>query len=138
MNRDLLRASIEANCEMDFARSGGPGGQNVNKVNSKVVARVLLERLHGLSEAELARARELLATRLTAAGELLVIADEERDQPRNRAAALDRLFALLAGAAAIPKKRRPTKPTRASKERRLEAKRGRGEDKRLRGRPPAD
>jgi len=138
MDKERLRASIEAACEMDFARSGGPGGQNVNKVNSKVVARVRMDRLEGLSEAEAARARELLASRLTNEDELLVVADEERDQLRNREAALERLFALVSAAAAIPKKRRPTKPTRASRERRLSAKRGRSEDKRLRGKPPAD
>lgn len=135
MDRAALRASIEAAVEMDFSRSGGPGGQNVNKVNSKVTARVPLAALGGLSEAELARAREILAPRLTLSGELLVVANEERDQIRNRELALERLFSLLASAAALPKKRRPTKPGRAARERRLASKRARGESKRLRGRP---
>lgn len=133
MNRALLRASIQDSVRLDFSRSGGPGGQNVNKVNSKVIARVRLEELLGLSEAELAKAREVLASRLTTEGELLVVSDEERDQARNRALALERLEALVAAAAAIPKPRKATRPTRASRERRLGAKRLRGEIKRGRG-----
>lgn len=135
MDREALRASIEAVVEMDFSRSGGPGGQNVNKVNSKVSARVLLSSLEGLSEAEAARVRLLLATRITLAGELLVVANEERDQVRNREIALDRLFSLVSEAALIPKRRRKTKPGRGARERRLSSKKAHGEAKRLRGRP---
>jgi len=135
VDREALRASIEAAVEMDFSRSGGPGGQNVNKVNSKVSARVLLSRLEGLSEAEAARVRLVLATRITLAGELLVVANEERDQVRNREIALERLFALVSEAARIPKRRRPTKPGRGARERRLSSKKAHGEAKRLRGRP---
>ena len=135
MDREALRASIEAAVEMDFSRSGGPGGQNVNKVNSKVSARVLLSRLEGLSEAEAVRVRLVLATRITLAGELLVVANEERDQVRNREIALERLFALVSEAARIPKRRRPTKPGRGARERRLSSKKAHGEAKRLRGRP---
>lgn len=135
MDREALRASIEASVEMDFSRSGGPGGQNVNKVNSKVSARVLLSSLEGLSEAEAARVRLLLATRITLAGELLVVANEERDQVRNREIALDRLFSLISEAALIPKRRRKTKPGRGARERRLSSKKAHGEAKRLRGKP---
>jgi ribosome-associated protein len=135
VDREALRASIEASVEMDFSRSGGPGGQNVNKVNSKVSARVLLSSLEGLSEAEAARVRLLLATRITLAGELLVVANEERDQVRNREIALDRLFSLISEAALIPKRRRKTKPGRGARERRLSSKKAHGEAKRLRGKP---
>jgi len=133
VNEELVRSSIARLAELEYARSGGPGGQNVNKVNSKAVARIALAAVEGLSEAERERAARLLASRLTLAGELLVMADEERDQPRNREAALARLAALVIGAARLPKKRRPTRPTRASKERRLESKRIRSEHKRGRG-----
>lgn len=135
MNEDLVRSSILALAEIDFARSGGPGGQNVNKVNSKAIARIALERIEGLSDAERERAFNLLANRTTEAGELVVQADNERDQPKNREAALERLVALVIGAARLPKRRRPTKPTRASRERRLESKRIRSERKRGRGAP---
>jgi ribosome-associated protein len=118
---------------MDFARSGGPGGQNVNKVNSKAIARLRLDSLRGLSHAEYERALSLLAPRLTKEGELLVQASEERDQPRNREAAIERLVAIVAGAGAIPKRRVPTKPGRAARERRLASKHARSDSKRNRG-----
>jgi ribosome-associated protein len=135
VNLDLLRSSIEARAELDFARSGGPGGQNVNKVNSKAIARVRLDGLAGLSAAEAAMAAERLAGRLTTSGELVVQSDEERDQGRNREAALLRLFSIISGAARIPKPRKPTKPTRASRERRLASKRSRSTSKELRRKP---
>ena len=135
MNLDLLRASIEDKAELDFARSGGPGGQNVNKVNSKAIARIRLDVVLGLSGAEAAMAAERLAGRLTTSGELIVQSDEERDQGRNREAALTRLFSLIAGAARLPKPRKATKPTRASRERRLTSKRSRSVSKDLRRKP---
>lgn len=135
MDRQILRASIEAACELDFARSGGPGGQNVNKVNSKAIARLKLEAVQGLSPAEYARALSSLASRLTKEGELVVQASEERDQPRNREAAIARLVAIVAGAAAIPKRRIPTRPGAGARERRLSAKRSHSETKGLRRKP---
>jgi len=137
VNIELLRSSIERRAVLDFARSGGPGGQNVNKVNSKAIARVRLDELSGLSPAEAAMAAGRLASRLTTSGELVVQADEERDQGRNRDAAIARLFALVSGAARLPKPRKATKPTRASKERRLASKRTRSGSKRDRRRPAA-
>lgn len=122
MDRHELKASIEEGCVFEFARSGGPGGQNVNKVNSKALGRLRLGDLRGLSEAERARLLMVLGPRLTAAGELLVQASEERDQHRNREAALARLLALVAGAAALPKRRVPTRPGKAARERRLSVK----------------
>ena len=133
MNLELLRSSIVASAELDYARSGGPGGQNVNKVNSKAIARVRLDAVLGLSGAEAAMAAERLSGRLTTSGELVVQSDEERDQGRNRETAIARLFSIIAGAARLPKPRKPTKPTRASKERRLASKRSRSESKRFRG-----
>ncbi len=135
MNLELLRSSIESGVALDFARSGGPGGQNVNKVNSKAVARIRLDEVRGLSAAERAMATARLASRLTTAGELIVQSDEERDQGRNRATALARLFSIIAGAARLPKPRKATKPTRAARERRLSSKRSRSASKELRRKP---
>jgi ribosome-associated protein len=133
MNLDLVRASIESGATLDFARSGGPGGQNVNKVNSKAIARIRLDEVRGLSPAEAAMAAQRLSNRLTTSGELIVQSDEERDQGRNRDAAVSRLVSIVASAARLPKPRKATKPTRASRERRLSSKRVHAESKRFRG-----
>lgn len=133
MNRERLRLSVEANATFEYTRSGGPGGQNVNKVNSKAIARISLGAVEGLSEAERSHARVRLASRLTNGDELVVSVDEERDQVRNRGIALARLVTLLESAAAIPKPRRPTKPSRASREKRLASKRIDSDKKRRRG-----
>jgi ribosome-associated protein len=135
LNLDLLRSSIKEKAELDFARSGGPGGQNVNKVNSKAIARIRLDEVLGLSAAEAAMAAERLAGRLTTSGELVIQSDEERDQGRNREAALARLFSIIAGAARMPKIRKATKPTRGSRERRLASKRIRSASKDRRRKP---
>lgn len=138
MNLGQLKASLEREVRFDFARSSGPGGQNVNKTSTKAIARVSLEALEGLSEAERDRVRSRLAGRLTMEGELVVYAQDERSQVLNRAAALARLEALVVKAAHRPKERRPTSPTRASRERRLARKKARSEIKRGRGRPEGE
>lgn len=138
MNLGLLRASLERAARFDFARSSGPGGQNVNKTSTKAIARVSVEDLEGLSEAERDRVRSRLAGRLTVEGELVVYAQDERSQVLNRAAAMARLEALIVKAAHRPKERRPTSPTRASRERRLAGKKARSEVKRARGRPEGE
>jgi len=138
MNSGLLRDSLSRAASFDFVRSSGPGGQNVNKTSTKAVARIALKDLEGLSRAELERVRERLASRLNSCDELVVYAQDERSQVSNRALALARLESLIAKAAHKPKERRPTKPTRASRERRIAGKRLRSEVKRSRGRPEAD
>jgi len=132
MNAALLRQSIRSAAEANFSRSGGPGGQNVNKVNTKVTLRLRLADIDGLTEAELDRARELLANRITNGDEMVINADEERSQRTNLERAYCRMEALIMTAARLPKHRRPTKPSRAAREQRLETKRQNSRKKALR------
>ncbi len=121
-----------------FSRSPGPGGQSVNTADSRVELELDLAGVPGLSDAQRARALARLAGRLTG-DRLVVTSSEHRSQRRNRIAARDRMAALLREALAPPPPpRRPTRPTRASKERRLEAKRRRAGTKARRGRPDDD
>ncbi|MCX7023199.1 MAG: alternative ribosome rescue aminoacyl-tRNA hydrolase ArfB [Spirochaetes bacterium] len=129
MDETLVRTSVEAKADFEFSRSGGPGGQNVNKVNTRVTIRVSLQDLDGLSDAERARVAEKLESRI-AAGRIAVSVSEERTQEANRRRAVDRIETLVIAAARIPKRRKATKPSRASKERRLAEKRSKSAIKR--------
>ena len=142
MNLSLLRRSIRSAARSSFSSSGGPGGQNVNKVNTKATLRLRLEDLEGLNEPELSRLRKTLASRLSAGDsgetELVIASSEERSRRTNLERGFARLEALVSDAARLPKQRRPTRPTVAGREQRLRIKRLRGQKKQDRRRPEMD
>ncbi len=105
-----------------FARSSGAGGQNVNKTSTKVFVHWPIGHSQVLTLEEKTLVRVKLANRINNRDELVVISEEERSQPQNRASAVSRLQTLVTKALQVPKKRRPTRPTRASKLRRIEFK----------------
>ncbi|WP_298127772.1 alternative ribosome rescue aminoacyl-tRNA hydrolase ArfB [Brevundimonas sp.] len=125
----------ESEMEFRFYRSGGPGGQNVNKVATAVQLRFDAAGSPSLRDDVRARLMRLAGSRLTTEGVIVISAVRFRTQERNRQDAIERLRGLLERAAAAPAKRVPTRPTRASRERRLEAKSRRAGVKSGRGKP---
>lgn len=128
----------DSEVEESFIRASGPGGQNVNKVSSAVQIRFDLSGSLSLPEDVRERLARLAGRRLTRDGVIVIIAQRYRTQERNRQDALDRLVALIRRAAEPPTPRRPTKPSRAAKERRLRAKARRAATKELRRGAPGD
>jgi ribosome-associated protein len=127
-----------AELRISFARSGGPGGQNVNKVASKVELRWTPADSGALTDADRAWLVRRLGNRLTSGGELIVTSELTRDQSRNREDALDKLGTVVRDALRRPKRRVKTRPSKAARERRIQEKKQRGEAKRRRRPPPED
>jgi ribosome-associated protein len=127
-----------ADLEESFVRSSGPGGQNVNKLSTAVQLRYAIDKLAGMPDDMRARLVLLAGRRLTLDGELIISAESHRTQAMNREDAQARLVELLKQASIRPKPRIATRPTRASKVRRVDAKVKRGAIKKARGGRPAD
>ena len=138
MIRITDRISIdEQELEERFVRASGPGGQNVNKLSTAVQLRFDARRSPSLPDDMRARLERLAGKRLTREGVIVIIAQRHRTQERNRQDALDRLTELLRAAAVRPVPRRPTRPTKGSRERRLETKKRRSSIKGLRQDKPS-
>lgn len=118
--------------DFSYARSRGPGGQNVNRTNSAAILRWNLLNTQAFSEEVKQRLIHKLSSQLTSEGDLLIRSEEQRDQDQNRSACIRKLQALLKKALFVPKKRVATKPTRSSVRKRLDTKRHQSETKSLR------
>ena len=127
----------EREIEESFVRASGPGGQNVNKLSTAVQLRFNVRSSPSLPNDVRERLERLAGSRLTRDGVMVIIAQCHRTQARNRQDALDRLIELIRRAAVVPVKRRPTKPTMAARERRIESKKRRARTKSLRRARPS-
>jgi ribosome-associated protein len=127
----------EREIEESFVRASGPGGQNVNKLSTAVQLRFDVRHSPSLPGEVRERLTRLAGSRMTNDGVLVIIAQRHRTQARNREDALERLVELIRQATVRPIKRRPTKPTKASRERRIEGKKRRSNIKHMRRSGPA-
>jgi len=128
----------DSELEESFVRSSGPGGQNVNKVSSAVQLRFDVRRSPGLPNDVAIRLMKLAGSRLTKDGVIVIVAQEHRDQSRNRAEARERLFDMIRKAAVRPAVRRETKVPKSQKKKRVEGKKRRSEVKANRGKAAWD
>lgn len=134
MDTDVIENWIRGSAQFEFSRSGGPGGQHVNKTATKVTLRLALDTLP-LPEGQKERVLHKLSNRLNTENELIVHSSETRSQSHNRELAEQRAFALIKAALSRPKPRKRTRPPKAANERRLDYKKQRGEKKQNRKDP---
>jgi ribosome-associated protein len=125
----------ERTLEIRFVHASGPGGQHVNKVSTAVELRFDTRAWDAMPDGMGTRLAALAGQRMTQDGVIVIFAQSFRSQARNREDAIQRLVALLAEAAVVPRRRRPTRPSLGARQRRLESKTHRADLKRLRGRP---
>lgn len=135
MNPDLRNRNLETELTFSASRSSGPGGQNVNKVNTKVELRFHVQNSDFLTEEEKQKIEHKLANRINNDGELLIVSQNERSQLKNKVEAIERFYELLTKALQPVKKRKATKPTKASIEARIKQKKQKSEIKSLRKKP---
>jgi len=131
MNKDAMRLWIEEESKVQYVRSSGPGGQNVNKRNTKVVLLLTVGTMP-LKEEEKDRVRDKLSGRLNSEDELVLHASESRSQLMNRSMAEERALGLIEAALFVQKKRRKTRPSRSSQQKRLDSKKQRSQLKKTR------
>ncbi len=129
---ELNMRDLDKEVLFSYSRSSGPGGQNVNKVNTRVELRFNVLTSECLSYDEKELLLKKILNKINKEGELILVSQSERSQLRNREKVMEKFFLLLARALTPPKKRRPTSPTRASREKRLESKRMTSEKKQIR------
>ena len=122
----------EAELRFDYARSSGPGGQKVNKSNTKAILFWALDEADGIPEPVKDRFLAKYGRRVSSDGVLVLSSERHRNQKSNQRDCLQKLTDMLLAVAKPPKKRRPTKPTKASKEKRISVKKSRGDQKKLR------
>ncbi len=133
MNKQAIEEWVKNHIELSFSRSSGPGGQNVNKLNTKSTAKLPVSTMDILSEDEKNSVMTYLRNRINNKDEIVIQVQEQRSQVKNREIATERMISLILKALKKQKRRIKTKPTLSSKENRIKAKRIIGEKKRQRG-----